>query len=143
MRAAIPRLKWGWLGCLRTQELSLCGNALGPQCGALVAAVVVSCRLTTLSLGSNALGDEGVRSLAAALRPRRTPSVLQRLRLNDNVIGVAGLLSLAEALRGSGCALLALDLMDNDVAAGGTNLCGVEALCAALGGGEQQAADGG
>lgn len=108
---------------------------------------MVSCRLTTLSLGGNGLGDEGARSLAAALHPRRAPSVLQRLRLNDNGIGAAGLLSLAEALRGTSddrrCALVALDLADNDVAAGGTDLCGVEALGAALGGGEQQAADGG
>jgi hypothetical protein len=95
----------------------------------------------TLSLGGNALGDEGARSLAAALRPRRASSVLQRLRLNDNMIGVAGLVSLAEALRSTSddrrCALVALDLADNDVAAGGMDLCGVEALVAALGGSEQ------
>lgn len=79
-------------------------------------------KLTVLNLGTNALGDDGVRALARAF-----PNAIESLDLSENQIGANGARALADVLAMRDTSLLTLDLRDNVV---GNE--GARALAAAL-----------
>ena len=56
---------------------SLRYNAIGPEGGKALAAVLPQTKLKTLNLDTNQLGDEGAKQLAAWLRGNETLEVLR------------------------------------------------------------------
>ncbi|MFI8823791.1 gala protein [Streptomyces sp. NPDC053431] len=91
------------LGTLRADgRVDLCKQGLGPGGAArLVPAALASPHAAHLLLGTNSLGDEGVRTLAEALAGARragTGHGVRTLYLGCNRIGPAGVTTLAEAL---------------------------------------------
>ncbi|MEU8617797.1 gala protein [Streptomyces sp. NPDC048623] len=124
------------LGTLRADgRVDLCKQGLGPGGAArLVPVAVASPHAAHLLLGTDSLGDEGVRSLAEALtEARRTGSDtgtgaghgVRTLYLGCNRIGPAGVATLAEALADD-TTVRALWLKRNPVgAAGARTLAGL------------------
>ncbi|WP_432043009.1 gala protein [Streptomyces cadmiisoli] len=91
------------LGTLRADgRVDLCKQGLGPDGAArLVPAALASPHSTHLLLGTNSLGDEGVRSLAEAFAEAGRAGSghgVRTLYLGCNRIGPAGVTALAEAL---------------------------------------------
>ncbi|MGW1279257.1 gala protein [Streptomyces tsukubensis] len=91
------------LGTLRAGgRVDLCKQGLGPDGAAhLLPAATGSPNAAHLLLGTNALGDEGVRSVAGALTAARdagTPHGIRTLYLGCNRIGPDGVTALADAL---------------------------------------------
>ncbi|MGV9312843.1 gala protein [Streptomyces sp. NPDC003691] len=91
------------LGTLRADgRVDLCKQGLGPGGAArLLPAAAASPHAEHLLLGTNALGDEGARSVAAALTAARdagTAHGIRTLYLGCNRIGPDGVTALADAL---------------------------------------------
>jgi Ran GTPase-activating protein (RanGAP) involved in mRNA processing and transport len=84
-------------GCQSLEILNLSGNGIDHRGAAAVGKAIgnAGCHLTTLQLGQNPLGDEGINALAEGLE-RNTS--LQTLCLRQTDTGDAGASSLARAL---------------------------------------------
>ncbi|MCX2181409.1 gala protein [Streptomyces sp. SKN60] len=120
------------LGTLRADgRVDLCKQGLGPAGAArFVPAALASPHAAHLLLGTNSLGDEGVRTLAEALTDTRRTGTgdghgVRTLYLGCNRIGPAGVTTLAEALADD-TAVRALWLKRNPVGpAGARTLAGL------------------
>ncbi|WP_328929196.1 gala protein [Streptomyces sp. NBC_00190] len=88
------------LGTLRTDgRVDLCKQGLGPGGSArLLPAAAASAHATHLLLGTNAIGDEGARTLAESLAAGADGHGLRTLYLGCNRIGPDGVEALAGAL---------------------------------------------
>ncbi|MCW5253565.1 gala protein [Streptomyces sp. SHP 1-2] len=111
------------LGTLRADgRVDLCKQGLGPGGTArLLPAAFGSPHAAHLLLGTNSLGDEGARTVAATLTAARdagTAHGIRTLYLGCNRIGPDGVTALAEALAGD-TAVHALWLKRNPVGASG------------------------
>ncbi|MFF5973343.1 gala protein [Streptomyces sp. NPDC012769] len=111
------------LGTLRADgRVDLCKQGLGPEGAArLLPAAAASPHAAHLLLGTDALGDEGARSVAAVLTAARetgVPHGVHTLYLGCNRIGPDGVTALAEALADD-TTLRALWLKRNPVHADG------------------------
>ncbi|MFF4578570.1 gala protein [Streptomyces sp. NPDC001389] len=88
------------LGTLRADgRVDLCKQGLGPAgASRLLPAATASPHAVHLLLGTNSIGDEGARTLAAALTAAGPEHGLHTLYLGCNRIGPEGVLALAGAL---------------------------------------------
>ncbi|MFG2981896.1 gala protein [Streptomyces sp. NPDC048258] len=88
------------LGTLRTDgRVDLCKQGLGPGGAArLLPAAAASAHATHLLLGTNAIGDDGARTLAESLAAGADGHGLRTLYLGCNRIGPDGVAALAGAL---------------------------------------------
>ena len=79
-------------------QLDLSRNAVGPEGAKAIAdALRVNAPLTLLNLGGNKVGDDGATAIAQAVKSNTTCK-LAELGLNNNGIGTAGAEALADML---------------------------------------------